>query len=104
MGGDGGYLHARVEREAERQRKMVREGVNRSTRRLLEDAGIGAGMRVLELGSGAGEVTLTAAGLVGPTGSVVGIEANPNLVESVRERARQARLTNVRFIIGDMRT
>ena len=36
------------------------------TRRLLEEAGLKPGMRVLDLGSGAGDVAMLAAELVGP--------------------------------------
>ena len=45
------------------------------TRRLLQQAGIASGMRVLDLGSGAGNVARLAAELVGPAGAVVGVEA-----------------------------
>src|SRR5438034_5884573 len=40
------------------------------TRQFLEQAGLCAGMKVLEVGSGAGDVALLAAELVGPTGTV----------------------------------
>jgi ubiquinone/menaquinone biosynthesis C-methylase UbiE len=100
---EGEYLHAGLEKEAERQETMAREA-NLATRRLFEDAGIGSGMRVLELGSGAGDVALVAAELVGPAGSVLGIEVNPVLAEAARERVRRARLTNVSFVLEDLRT
>ena len=45
------------------------------TRRLLEQAGLMPGMRVLDLGSGAGNVARLAAELVGPHGAVVGVNA-----------------------------
>jgi ubiquinone/menaquinone biosynthesis C-methylase UbiE len=44
------------------------------TTRLLTDAGVGPGMRVLDVGCGAGDVSLLAAGLVGAGGSVLGID------------------------------
>ena len=44
------------------------------TERLLRNAGIDAGMRVLDLGCGAGDVSMLAAELVGPQGSIVGID------------------------------
>ena len=46
------------------------------TRRFLKKAGLGNGMRVLDIGSGAGDVALTAAELVGPEGQVVGVDVN----------------------------
>src|SRR5258708_19789388 len=42
--------------------------------RLFRQAGIGPGQRVLDLGSGVGDVSMLAARLVGPSGEVVGIE------------------------------
>ena len=44
------------------------------TRRVLLQAGLTRGMRVLDLGSGAGNVARLAAELVGPEGAVVGID------------------------------
>src|SRR6266852_1205412 len=44
------------------------------TERLFREAGIGAGQRVLDIGSGVGDVAMLAANLVGSTGEVVGIE------------------------------
>jgi SAM-dependent methyltransferase len=73
------------------------------TRHLFEDAGITAGMKVLDIGSGAGDVSLLVAELVGPTGCVVGVDANPAIVESARARARGAGLTSVSFTAGDIR-
>jgi ubiquinone/menaquinone biosynthesis C-methylase UbiE len=58
--------------------------------RLVDACGIGAGMRVLDIGTGAGDVALDAARLVGPGGSVVGVDANPQLIALARERAAAA--------------
>ena len=73
------------------------------TRQLFEAAGIGVGMKVLDLGSGPGDVAFLAAQMVGPTGSVVGVEINPHSVETARHRAQAAGYTNVTFIAGDIR-
>jgi cyclopropane fatty-acyl-phospholipid synthase-like methyltransferase len=43
------------------------------TERLLRNAGIRPGMRVLDLGSGAGDVAILAAELVGPKGCLLGL-------------------------------
>jgi ubiquinone/menaquinone biosynthesis C-methylase UbiE len=71
------------------------------TRRLLEQAGLMPGMRVLDLGSGAGNVARLAAELVGPHGAVVGVERDPAAVELARRRT-DAR--NVEFRVGDVQT
>ena len=59
------YLMGRS--EAETRRLMAQHRLyGPFTRRLLEDAGIEEGMKVLDVGSGAGDVALLAAELVGP--------------------------------------
>jgi SAM-dependent methyltransferase len=73
-------------------------------RRFLVDAGISAGMKVLDLGSGPGDVAFLAADLVGETGSVVGIDMNPAVLEVARSRAAEAGRTNLRFVEGDCRS
>jgi SAM-dependent methyltransferase len=71
------------------------------TERVFRTAGIGNGMRVLDLGSGAGDVAMLAARLVGREGEVVGVERDPQAVASAMARVSQAGLSNVRFIQGD---
>ena len=68
---------------------------------LFVQAGITAGMRVLDVGSSAGEVALLLAELVGPTGSIVGVELHPALLEAAQERTSRAGLTNVAWHTGD---
>jgi ubiquinone/menaquinone biosynthesis C-methylase UbiE len=72
-------------------------------RSILETAGIGRDMRVLDLGSGAGDVSFVAAELVGSAGSVVGIDQSPDSVAKATARAGDRGVTNVRFVVGDIR-
>ena len=58
------------------------------------------GERVLDLGSGAGFDALLAAGMVGPSGSVTGIDMTPAMLEKANDKARQLGLTNVAFRQG----
>ena len=74
------------------------------TERLLRNAGIRSGMRVLDVGTGAGDVAILAAQLVGPNGSVVGIDSNPTVVAKAGERARSAGLRHVVFQEGTAET
>ena len=88
----------------ERKRLIAQGGlVAPLTRRLFERAGITAGMRVLDIGSGSGDVALLAAQLVGPTGHVTGIDRDPAQVEFAEQRAKAQGLANVRFVTGDFR-
>jgi ubiquinone/menaquinone biosynthesis C-methylase UbiE len=70
------------------------------TQRLLRAAGIGPGMRVLDLGSGAGDVALLAAELVGPDGSVTGIDRDARSIALAERRAEAEGLTWAGFRVG----
>lgn len=72
------------------------------TRRLLVGAGIGAGHHVVDLGCGAGDVSLLAAELVGPAGSIVGVDRSLDAVETARTRARAAGWDHARFVVADL--
>jgi len=67
-------------------------------------SGITPGMRVLDLGSGAGDVAFLLAGRVGPSGSVVGVDSSETAVAFARDRARREGITNVEFVAGDVRS
>lgn len=67
------------------------------TQHMLKDAGITTGMKVLDLGCGPGDVSLLAADLVGETGQVLGVDANPTVLELARARAQAAGLKQVTF-------
>ena len=67
------------------------------TARLLRDAGIRPGMHVLDVGSGAGDVSLIAAELIGPSDAVTGVDRDGPSVELAGRRARAAGLTRVQF-------
>jgi SAM-dependent methyltransferase len=74
------------------------------TQRLFRAAGLAPGMRVLDVGSGAGDVAFLAAELVGPEGAVVGVDVDGAALATARARAELLRLQNVRFVEGDVRT
>ncbi|HEX8120998.1 MAG TPA: class I SAM-dependent methyltransferase [Solirubrobacteraceae bacterium] len=62
------------------------------------------GERVLDIGCGFGDMTQQIAALVGPQGEVVGVDAAERFVETAREEAEQAGVTNARFLVGDVQT
>ncbi|MCL2430120.1 MAG: class I SAM-dependent methyltransferase [Alphaproteobacteria bacterium] len=87
--------------ELEMQRLVLQARIIKPfTERLLREAGIGPGMRVLDLGCGAGDVAMLAAELVGPNGVVVGIDRNAGALASARERACQGSYSNICFHHG----
>ena len=72
-----------------------------STEQFLREAGISPGQRVLDLGSGVGDVAMLAARLVGPSGEVVGVERDAQAIARARVRVAEANLHNVSFTQSD---
>jgi arsenite methyltransferase len=56
------------------------------------------GARVLDLGSGAGTDSLVAAQMVGPAGSVTGIDMTPEMLAKARAAAAEMGAANVEFV------
>jgi SAM-dependent methyltransferase len=97
------YVLGRSEHETARLQRQA-QLYGPLTRRLFVEAGLGSGMRVLDLGSGAGDVAMLVADLVGPGGQVVGVDMDAEILEVARRRVRAAGWTNVTFFVGDLRT
>src|SRR4051794_11356552 len=74
------------------------------TEDLLRRAGVGSGMRVLDVGCGAGDVSFLARSLVGAGGSVHGVDLSEAAVATARERAAAAEAENVTFEKADLRS
>jgi SAM-dependent methyltransferase len=72
-------------------------------RQLVVEAGIASGMKVLDVGCGAGDVSFLVADVVGPAGTVIGLDRNADLLETASARAKAAGRTNVTFVAGDLR-
>ena len=88
------HEHRRLERQAARWRT--------STEQFLREAGLQEGARVLDLGSGIGDVAMLVARIVGPSGEVVGVELDPKSAERARARAADAKIENLSFVAGDL--
>jgi ubiquinone/menaquinone biosynthesis C-methylase UbiE len=72
------------------------------TEDLLNRAGLASGMRVLDVGCGAGDVSFLAAQFVGPAGQVIGMDRSATAIAFARRRARSSGTFNVTFIEGDL--
>ena len=70
--------------------------------RLVGDARLRAGMRVLDLGSGTGYPALLGAQTVGPNGSVTGLDLAEQMLAAARRKATTLGLSNVTFRTGDV--
>ncbi len=100
---DAEYTMGRSEGETDRliEQSQLYDNV---TRRFFLRSGIAEGMKVLDVGSGAGDVALTLAEFVGPEGKVVGVDVNPDILKTAQGRADAAGFSNIEFIAGDTRT
>jgi ubiquinone/menaquinone biosynthesis C-methylase UbiE len=81
--------HERLIRQAKRVAPI--------TERFFREAGIGLGQRVLDLGSGVGDVAMLVARMVGPSGEVVAIERDRDSIAKARARVNEAGFHNVSF-------
>ena len=96
----GQYVLGHSERELDRLTIQARL-IEPITRRFFVDAGIAPGMRVLDVGSGVGDVAFLAAELVGEAGEVVGADRARDALDRARARAQSQSLDNVSFVDGD---
>jgi SAM-dependent methyltransferase len=60
------------------------------------------GQRVLDIGCGFGDTTQRIAGLVGPAGEAVGVDAAARFIETARGEADEAGVANARFMVADV--
>ena len=65
-------------------------------------AGLTKGMNVLDVGCGAGDVSILAAAFVGPSGSVIGVDQSADSVALAKQRIESAGLSNVKFEVDDL--
>src|ERR1044072_3286438 len=70
------------------------------SRRLIRECGIGPGMRVLDIGCGAGDMAMLLAEAVGDTGSVVAFDREPRVIEIAKARALAAGHRQVEFVVA----
>lgn len=68
----------------------------------LREARVEKGMTVLDLGSGAGIDVFMASRLVGEKGRAIGVDMTPEMVSRARSGARNARIANVEFRLGEI--
>ena len=94
------YVLGHSDRELERLSAQARL-LEPTTREYFVAAGVVPGMRILDVGSGSGDVAFLAAELVGAGGAVVGVDRAPAAIATARRRAEARSLRNVSFREGD---
>jgi ubiquinone/menaquinone biosynthesis C-methylase UbiE len=89
--------------ERERRRLALQASIlNPFTEHLLRRAGISAGMRVLDIGCGVGDVSLLAARIVGRGGRVTSLDFDGRALETLKERASAEVLGNIECVEGNV--
>ena len=84
--------------DAEHERLILQAArVAPITERFFREAGVGPGQRVLDLGSGVGDVAMLVARMVGPSGEVVAVERDRNSIAKASARVTEAGFHNVSF-------
>jgi ubiquinone/menaquinone biosynthesis C-methylase UbiE len=72
------------------------------TEDVLRRAGLKSGMQVLDAGCGAGDMSLLAARLVGPTGRVTGVDRSAESIALAQRRVEANAQSNISFLVGDL--
>jgi SAM-dependent methyltransferase len=96
-----GYAMGRTASERERLGVQGRILTPHSAN-LFRQAGIGPGSRVLDAGCGTGDSTRLLAELVGPDGTVIGVDNDPASLKVARALTEQSGIANIRYEEGDL--
>jgi SAM-dependent methyltransferase len=94
------YFLGQSAAEQERLQKQAEE-LARDAKDLFDLIGLAPGWRAVELGCGPSGCLALLSGLVGASGSVVGVEIDSQAVELARRHLTQARIENVEVRQGD---
>jgi ubiquinone/menaquinone biosynthesis C-methylase UbiE len=81
----------------DKYRALIEQMFAPLTSGLVEEARIEIGQKVLDIGGGSGEPSLTISGVVGPTGSVMYTDPVAGMVEAAQAEAGRRGLTNICF-------
>jgi ubiquinone/menaquinone biosynthesis C-methylase UbiE len=76
--------------------------IESTTERLLREAGIQPGSRVLDLGCGAGDVSILAAKIVGPSGTIVGIDRSAEAIDRAQVNASHCGFRQIAFHVSSL--
>ena len=93
------YALGHSDRELERL-QLQADCLEALTRRLIRESGLKPGMRVVDIGCGAGDVAMLIAEFVGVTGEVVAIDMAERAVETASRRAQAKGFKRIKFVIG----
>jgi ubiquinone/menaquinone biosynthesis C-methylase UbiE len=81
----------------DKHRALITQMFAPLTTGLIAEARIAPGDKVLDIGGGAGEPSLTISGIVGSTGSVMHTDPAVGMLEAAQAEAKRRGLTNIQF-------
>jgi SAM-dependent methyltransferase len=87
-----------------RHRRPVNEMIGPHGEGALARAALSPGERVLDVGCGCGETTLTIAGRVGAGGRALGVDISAPMLEEARREAAARGVANADFLLADAQT
>lgn len=87
-----------------RFREVLTKGLGAHGDALLDRHPVREGSRVLDVGCGFGDTTLTIARAAGARGWCVGVDAAERFIEVARREAQEAGVANARFSVADVET
>jgi ubiquinone/menaquinone biosynthesis C-methylase UbiE len=85
-------------------RHILVGGLTHHSEKIFPTLKVGPGDKVLDVGCGFGDTAIQFARIVGPTGSVVGIDCCDGFLALARADTAAAGVDNVRFIEGDVQS
>ena len=85
-----------------RYRHVLEGGLSRHSETVFPMLGVAQGQRILDVGCGFGDTTLTLARATGPTGAVLGVDCCEAFLDLARTDAAQGDLSNVTFCCADV--
>lgn len=85
-------------------RHLVVEGLSPHGDEALRRHPPAEGNRVLDVGCGFGDTAQQLARLVGPSGSVLGVDVAPRFIKVATQEARASRLGHLRFAVADLQS
>jgi ubiquinone/menaquinone biosynthesis C-methylase UbiE len=88
----------------DRFRNILLDGLSYHSRVPLQRLRLAPGSKVLDVGCGWGDTAIELARMVGPKGSVLGLDCCDAFLEKGRRDSHQAGLDNVRFVAADVQT
>ncbi|QIL41879.1 class I SAM-dependent methyltransferase [Pedobacter sp. HDW13] len=80
---------------------LLHQWLGKTTEKMLNMAGVTTGQNLLDIAAGAGEQSITAARMVGPTGRVLATDISANILEYAKQMAAQVGLSNIDTAVMD---